>query len=189
LTQLGRNRSIAWMNTLFRIAALGLIASVPACRQEAASSPAVSSDNGSQSSQALASFPTPTGRIVDAADFLTPKEEEALLRKLNGVEEATKHQFVVVTLPNLQGQDIAPFTRDLGRHWGIGRKDYDDGLILLVAPNERQVRIAVGDGLESTLTASVCDGMIRRHILPRFRQGEYPAGIASGVDAIIAELS
>jgi uncharacterized protein len=102
------------------------------------------------------------------------------------LEAATGRQFVVVTVPTLGGQDIAVFTRDLGRHWGIGRKGHNDGVILLVAPAERKVRIAVGYGLERILTDALCGEIIAEKILPRFRQGDLPGGIQSGADALVA---
>ena len=134
-------------------------------------------------------FPRLTGRVVDAADLLAPAQELDLSAKSEALETQTGRQFVVVTVDSLSGQDVATYTRDLGRHWGIGNKDRDDGVILLVAPNERQVRIAVGYGLEQTLTNAVAQDVLDRQILPQFQKGNMAAGIVSGADAIIAQLS
>jgi uncharacterized protein len=96
--------------------------------------------------------------------------------------------MVVVTVPALSGRDVADFTRDLANEWGIGRKGYDDGVVVLVAPNERKVRIAVGYGLEGTLTHEVCRQIIDTAMLPRFRHRDIPGGIEAGTDALIVRL-
>ena len=128
------------------------------------------------------------GRVTDAAEVLTPNEEHVLSTKLQTLENRTGHQLVVVTVATLNGQEIAKFTTNLGNNWGIGRKGYDDGVILLVAPKERQVRIAVGYGLEKKLTDKLCKQIIERQILPFFRNGDLVGGIQSGVDALISSL-
>ena len=93
--------------------------------------------------------------------------------------------MVVVTVTTLGGRDVADFARDLGNSWGIGRKCYNDGIILLVAPNERKVRIAVGYGLEKTLTHDLSKRIIDQQILPAFRRGDIPGGIEAGTQALI----
>lgn len=128
------------------------------------------------------------GRVTDAAHILPPEERSRLSAKLDALDRATKHQVVIATVPSLGGRDVADFTRDLANSWGIGRKGYNDGVVLLVAPNERKVRIAVGYGLETTLTHEVCQQIIDRSMLPLFRQGNLPAGIEAGTDAVIARL-
>jgi uncharacterized protein len=109
--------------------------------------------------------------------------------KLEQLERKTQHQVIVVTAPTLAKRDVADFTRDLANSWGIGRKGYNDGVVLLVAPNERKVRIAVGYGPEASLTNPVCNKIIVEKILPHFRQGDLSGGIEAGTDALIAELS
>jgi uncharacterized protein len=84
--------------------------------------------------------------------------------------------MVVVTVTTLGGRDVADFARDLANSWEFGRKCYDDGIMLLVAPNERKVRIAVGYGLEKTLTHDVSQRIIDQQILPAFRRGDLPSG-------------
>ncbi len=151
--------------------------SVPSKRDEA--SPAVAAP----SSLAL------VGRVTDAAEILTPAQEAALSGKLERAERMTRHQMVVVTVPTLGGMDVATFAKNLANSWGIGRKGYNDGVVLLVAPNERKVRIAVGYGLEKTLTDALCKQIIDEQMLPRFRVGDLPKGIEAGVDSLIAQLS
>lgn len=134
-------------------------------------------------------LPPLTGRVVDIADLLTPAEEAALTRKSADLERATGHQFVIVTLPSLDGRSIEQVGLALGNGWGIGREDADDGVLLIVAPNERRVRIEVGCGLETTLTNAEADSIIQQTILPRFREARMPMGIAAGAEAIIREIS
>ncbi|GGE27452.1 hypothetical protein GCM10007276_00810 [Agaricicola taiwanensis] len=134
------------------------------------------------------SFPQLTGRVVDAAGLLSPQDETELDSKLHGHEEKTTNQLVVVTLPSLQGYDIADFGVRLGRHWALGQKGVNNGALLIVAPNERAVRIEVGYGLEGTLTDALSSIVINGAILPRFRNGDFPGGIRAGVDDILTVL-
>lgn len=133
-------------------------------------------------------FPELTGRVVDAADILPPEAEAALTAKLEALEAQSQRQLVVATVPDLQGYDIADYGYQLGRNWGLGDKDRSDGALLIVAPNDRKVRIEVGYGLESYLTDALSSLIIQNQILPRFRDGDFPGGIAAGTDAIIAQL-
>jgi uncharacterized protein len=134
-------------------------------------------------------FPTLTGRVVDDAQLLTPEQEQTLTGKLATLEQQTGDQLVVVTVPSLQDQEIEDYGYQLGRHWGIGQKENDGGALLIVAPNERKVRIEVGYGLEGVLTDAYSSMIIRNDILPAFRTGDYAAGIIAGTDAIIAQLT
>ena len=134
-------------------------------------------------------FPRLTGRVVDDARLLTPEQEQALTGKLARLEQQTGDQLVVVTLPSLQDQEIEDFGYQLGRAWGIGQKENDGGALLIVAPNERKVRIEVGYGLEGVLTDAYSSMIIRNDILPAFRSGDYAAGIIAGTDAVIAQLT
>ena len=133
-------------------------------------------------------FPALTGRVVDNADILSPADEASLTAKLEALETQTQRQFVVVTVPDLQGYDEQTFTYQLGREWGIGDAERDDGVILLVAMAERKVRIEVGYGLEGYLTDALSSIIIQNAIVPRFRDGDFPGGIIAGSDAIIAQL-
>ena len=125
--------------------------------------------------------------MVDKADLLDPAAERALTSKSEALEKTTSDQLVVVTLPSLNGETIEATALKLGRVWGVGRKDIDNGVLLLVAPRERQVRIEVGYGLESLLTDDRAAAIIRDMIVP-LKAGDYAAGIGLGVDAIDALL-
>ncbi len=135
------------------------------------------------------SFPALTGRVVDQAQILDAAVRTRIDGKLEQLESKTSTQLVVATLRSLQGYDIADYGYRLGRYWGIGQKGKNNGAILLVAPNERKVRIEVGYGLEGTITDAVSRLIIENAILPRFRAGDFPGGIERGVDDLVLLLS
>ena len=130
-------------------------------------------------------FPQLTGRVVDEAGILDQATRTALERKLADFETKTTGQLVVVTVKSLQGTSIEDYGYQLGRHWGIGQKEKNSGTLLIVAPNERKVRIEVGYGLEGNLTDAVSRLIIENSIVPRFRAGDFAGGITRGVDDII----
>ncbi|HWK01818.1 MAG TPA: TPM domain-containing protein [Xanthobacteraceae bacterium] len=130
-------------------------------------------------------FPQLTGRVVDEANILDAATKIDLDTKLEGLETKTTTQFVIVTLKSLRGRTIEEYGYQLGRHWGIGQKGSNNGVMLIVAPNERKVRIEVGYGLEGTLTDAITSVIVQSKILPRFRVNDYQGGIRAGADAII----
>jgi uncharacterized protein len=134
-------------------------------------------------------FPSLSGRVVDEANVLDPAARAALTDKLAALEAKTTDQLVVVTLKSLQGTSIEDFGVQLGRRWQIGQKDKNNGVLLIVVPSERQVRIEVGYGLEGTLTDAVSRLIIENAIIPRLRANDIPGGIARGVDDIISVLT
>ena len=136
-----------------------------------------------------ATLPALTGRVVDDAHILKPATVAALTDKLKALEDKSGIQFVVATTPSLGGQDIAPFANDLFRGWKLGQAKKDDGLLLLVAPNERRVRFEVGYGLEGTMTDAVSFFIVSNAIGPRFKAGDYDGGVTKGVDDAIAALT
>jgi uncharacterized protein len=133
-------------------------------------------------------FPPLTGRVVDRAGLLSERDQAEVDAALARLEQATGDQLVVVTLRSLQGQPIEDFGYQLGRHWGIGQAGKDNGALLIVAPEERAVRIEVGYGLEGELTDALSRTIIESGILPHFRQGDFAAGIKAGVASIVATL-
>jgi uncharacterized protein len=120
--------------------------------------------------------------VVDDAGILDLQTRAALTQKLDEFETKTTDQLVVVTLRSLQGTSIEDFGVELGRHWRIGQKDKNNGVLLIVAPNERKVRIEVGYGLEGALTDAVSRLIIENAITPRFRSETSPAASQRGVD-------
>jgi uncharacterized protein len=133
-------------------------------------------------------FPPLTGRVVDDAGLLSGRDRQELDAALASFEKQTGDQIVVATLKSLQGLPIEDFGYQLGRHWGIGQKGKDNGALLIVAPEERAVRIEVGYGLEGELTDAKDRTIIETDILPRFRDGDFAAGIKAGVAAMIETL-
>jgi uncharacterized protein len=138
---------------------------------------------------AAPTFPELTGRVVDQADVIPADVEARIEGKLAALEGKSTDQFVVVTLPSLQGTAIADFGYQLGRHWGIGQAGKDNGLLLIVAPEEREVRFEVGYGLEGTMTDALTRVIIENAILPRFRADDMAGGIERGVDDAIQVLT
>lgn len=134
-------------------------------------------------------FPKPNNtRVVDAANLIAPADETALDAKLAAYEKETGRQMVVATIPSLEGYPIEDYGYRLGRTWGIGSKEKDDGTLLIVAPNDRKVRIEVGYGLEPYMTDAFSSVIINTQILPRFKAGDFMGGINAGTDAMIAQL-
>jgi uncharacterized protein len=135
-------------------------------------------------------FPQLTGRVVDDAHLLTPAQVADLTSKSAALEAQSGAQLVIATVPSLQGYPIEDFGYRLGRAWGIGQKGKDNGVILLVAPNEHKVRIEVGYGATAYLTDAMSSIIIRNSILPHFKQSppDYGGGIEAGADAIISQM-
>lgn len=140
---------------------------------------------------AAQTFPQLTGRVVDQAHLLRPEQVLDLTSKSEALEAQTGRQFVVATVNSLEGRTIEDYGYRLGRTWAIGQKGKDDGVILLVAPNEKKVRIETGYGARVFLTDAVSSLIVREAILPHFRQNppDYGGGIVAGADAIIKQMS
>ncbi|MDF7777487.1 TPM domain-containing protein [Sphingomonas sp. AOB5] len=133
-------------------------------------------------------FPKLTGRVVDAANLLDPAQEAELTKLSEDIQKASSRQFVVATIPDLQGYPIEDYGYRLLRHWGIGQKDANNGIILIVAPKERLVRIEVGYGLEPIMTDGFSGLIIDRAIVPKFRAGDMGGGIMAGAAEIAEQM-
>lgn len=133
-------------------------------------------------------FPKLTGRVVDAANLLTPAQKQQIEALSAETEKASTRQLVVATIPDLQDYPIEDYGYRLGRAWGIGQKDANNGILLVVAPKERKVRIEVGYGLEPIMTDALSQGIIDDDILPRFRDGDMGGGIVAGAQAIAEQM-
>jgi uncharacterized protein len=137
---------------------------------------------------AAPTFPPLSGRVVDQANLLSPAQEAELTQKLEALQRASSRQLVVATVSSLQDVPIEDYGYQLGRAWRIGQQGANNGVILLVAPNEKRVRIEVGYGLEPILPDALASRIIEQQIVPRFRANDYAGGIIAGSDAIIAQL-
>lgn len=135
--------------------------------------------------QAALTFPALTGRVVDSAQMIDPAVREQLTQQLQALEQTSGDQIVVVTVPDLQGVPIEDYGYQLGRHWGIGQKGKDNGALLIVARDERQLRIEVGYGLEGVLTDAQSWVIINQVIAPAFKTGNFSKGISDGVAAML----
>jgi len=138
--------------------------------------------------QAELKFPALTGRVVDNAQMIEPSVREQVTQQLVAHEQATGEQLVVVTVPDLQGTSIEDFGYQLGRYWGIGQKDQNNGALLIVARDERKLRIEVGYGLEDRLTDAQSSVIINQVITPAFKTGNFSKGISDGVAAMLVVL-
>lgn len=141
---------------------------------------------------AAQTFPPLSGRVVDAANILPPDVEARITARSAALEQQTGAQAIVATIPDLQGYPIEEYGYRLGRHWQIGQKreagEGDNGVILLVAPNDRKVRIEVGYGLEPVITDTLASVIIQRSVLPAFRAGDMPGGVEQGFESIVKQL-
>ncbi|EYS94618.1 TPM domain-containing protein [Bartonella bacilliformis] len=130
-------------------------------------------------------FPILTGYVNDGAHLLDHTTIEDLTEKLDVLEKKTGNQVVIATVPTLSGIDIETYSNSLFRTWNLGQKQINNGVLLVVAPNEREVRIEVGYGLEGELTDVISAVIINNFILPSFREGNYQEGIVKAINAII----
>jgi uncharacterized protein len=126
-------------------------------------------------------FPALIGRIVDEAGLLSAADRQELTQTLEAIEQQSTDQVVIYAAKSLQGYPIEDFGYQLGRHWQIGQAGKNNGVLLIVAPAERKVRIEVGRGLEPQLTDALTAIIIQNAILPAFRRGDFPAGIKAGI--------
>jgi len=136
-----------------------------------------------------ANFPALTGRVVDEARILPASAVADLESRLADLESRSGIQLVVATVSSLDGQEIEPYANALFRTWKLGDKTSNNGVLLLVAPNQKRVRIEVGYGLEGTLTDALSKVIIANAIAPRFKTGDFAGGITRGVDDIIIVLT
>lgn len=134
--------------------------------------------------QEAINFPPLTGRVVDAANILTPDQTSALADRLKALEDKTGHQVVIATIPDLQGHEIEDYGYQLGRYWAIGGKKGNDGLIIIVAPATHKIRIEVGYGLEPIVTDAVASIVISQQMTPAFRRGQYVTGLNAAVTTL-----
>ena len=137
---------------------------------------------------AAPTYPPLTGRVTDAANVLPPATVAALTAKLEALETATGRQLVVATVPSLEDYPIEDYANGLFRAWKLGEAKTNNGVLLLIAPADRKVRVEVGYGLEDRLTDALSATIIRDNIIPSFKAGDLPGGVVAGTDALIAQL-
>ncbi|MDD5159401.1 MAG: TPM domain-containing protein [Sulfuricurvum sp.] len=138
---------------------------------------------------AAPTFPELSGRVVDQAELLTPDQEQSLSELSKTIEDNSTAQVVVVTLKSLEGYDISDYGYQLGRYWKIGQKDKNNGLLIIIAPNDHKVRIEVGYGLEGDITDAQANDLILTKMVPRFKQKDVYGGIKDTMEEIKVIIS
>ena len=129
-------------------------------------------------------FPKPSGRINDLADVIDSATEAEIDRRLDRLEQQTSSEIAVATVPSLDGMSVEEYANRLFKEWGVGQAKQDNGVLVLVAPNNREMRIEVGYGLEGVLPDGLAGQVIRDDFTPRFREGDYSGGILAGVNRV-----
>ena len=142
----------------------------------------------SVSSFAAFEAPKLKGRVLDQANLINPATEQRINQLLAGHEQASTNQIIVATFKDLQGYSIEQAGVDMGRAWGVGQKDEDNGIVLILAEQERKVRIEVGYGLEGIMTDAVSASIVQQIMLPLFKKGDFNGGLLAGTEAIVTAL-
>jgi uncharacterized protein len=134
-------------------------------------------------------FPALNARVVDAANVIPADARARIEAKLKTHEQETSDQVVIATVPTLGDMSIEEYANRLFRNWGLGQKDKNNGVLVLVAPNDRKVKIETGYGLEGALTDAASSLIISKVMAPKFRKGDFAGGIDAAVDRIVDILS
>src|SRR5262249_25459354 len=134
-------------------------------------------------------LPQLTGRVVDDAGILDAATRAALTQKLAALETKSTDQLVVATVNSLQGTSVDDYANRLFRNWHLGQQGKNNGVLLLIAPNDRKAKIAGGYGLEGVMPDAVAKLILDNSVAPRFRANDFPGGISRGVDDIIQVLT
>ena len=137
----------------------------------------------------LQQIPALSARVIDTTGTLDAQQRQALDNKLSAFEKAKGSQIVVLLVPTTQPEDIVAYTQRVGDAWKIGRQDIGDGLLVVVAKNDRSVRIATAKTLEGAIPDLAARQVIDRAITPRFREGDFSGGLNAGIDQITALIS
>ena len=133
-------------------------------------------------------IPFLTGRVTDNAQILSPDTQRVITEALKAHEDKTGNQVAVLTVPSLEGEGIEEYALNVFNGWKLGQKGKDNGILLVVAPSDRRMRIEVGYGLEGTLTDGTAGSIIRNVITPHFKKEDYNSGVSEGVKSIISVL-
>ena len=126
------------------------------------------------------------GLVLDQTNTLTPEQQAALREKLNAYDKSTSNQIAIVIIPSLKGNSIEDVGLQIGREWGVGgQAEKDNGVLILIAKNDRKIRIEVGLGLEGAVTDYIASSIIQNNIQPNFKEGNYYRGLTEAADEII----
>lgn len=133
-------------------------------------------------------FPNLTGHVVDSANALNKAISKGIAAELAEHEQQTGNQVIVATIESLDGQSIEDYATALFNHWQLGQKDKNNGLLLLIAFNDAQLRIEVGDGLSDRMTNATAQSIVDKQLIPEFKKGQYDQGIIVAVREILTIL-
>jgi uncharacterized protein len=133
-------------------------------------------------------IPFLAGHVNDQAGLLDLEQGRVIEEKLTAFEDRTGHQVVVLTVPSLEGEVLEDFAIKVAEAWKLGREEHDDGVLLLIAKDDRKLRIEVGYGLEAQLTDLLSQRILDEKVVPRFKEGDFAAGVDDGVTAILAVI-
>lgn len=131
----------------------------------------------------------PDGPILDAANVIAPEQQAMLDAKLREYNAATGRAIIVATVPSLDGLPIETYAQDMAETWGIGGKETENGLLFLIAPDDKELRIHTGRGLQVRMTDIMSGRIIRDVVVPRFKANDMSGGIVAGTDAIVEQLN
>lgn len=135
---------------------------------------------------ALTPIPLLNGPVVDQSGVLSAATRDFLEQELRELKDLSGTQIVVLTIPALEGEDIAQYSIRVVEKWQLGTKETDRGLLVLLSIKDRKVRIEVGQGLEGELTDAYSKRIIDQRMVPLFREGDYDAGVIAGVSAVVS---
>ena len=139
--------------------------------------------------QNASDYPPLTGRVVDNAALISANDKTQIGDMLATLEQNTGDQVVVLTIPSLKGENLEQYSLGVARTWALGEKEKDNGVLFLIAKNDRKMRIEVGYGLEGKLTDAIASFIIRNEVAPAFRSGNFSGGIKRGVSSIVNVLA
>lgn len=135
-----------------------------------------------------AEVPYLTGRVVDNAEILSAETRRRLTETLRRHEQKTSNQVVVLSVPTIHGESVEEYAVRVFEQWKLGQQGKDNGVLVVIVPQDRRMRIEVGYGLEGVLTDAHASRIIRNLMTPRFREDDFSGGVARGVNAVIAQL-
>lgn len=127
-------------------------------------------------------------RVHDDAHVLKPENIDHLEKQLAHFEDSTSNQIAILIINSLEGESIEDYSIRVAEKWRLGKKDKDNGVLLLIAVDDHKMRIEVGEGLEGVLTDAMCSRIIRNEMAPNFRRGDYEGGVAAAIDGIIKAI-
>ncbi|MES2821115.1 MAG: TPM domain-containing protein [Pseudomonadota bacterium] len=136
---------------------------------------------------AQAETPRPTGRVTDLAGVLPVKDAQRLSQLLGDYERETTHQIAVLTVPSLGGESIETYALRVAQSWGLGHKGVNNGILVVLAPQDRQVRIELGLGFERHISNARGTEIIRQQMLPAFKEADYAGGLERGIEQLMQD--